>query len=151
MAPLRFVCFVLVACVLLPAAASGAEPGKVIVEGKRDPNEVVIKGVRDPSAWFRIESRHVVVYSDSDPEQAIQLVNHLERLDYVLRMYLKPFLVPQNDPPKLTLYFQDRLDWAAGLGELPGEKGGSSTAACPAPRRSRSTRGGCGNRITDRC
>jgi hypothetical protein len=124
MAPLRFACFVLVACVLLPAAVSGAEPGKVIVQGKRDPNEVVIKGVRDPSAWFRIESQHVVVYSDSDPEQAIQLVNHLERLDYVLRMYLKPFLVPQNDPPKLTLYFQDRLDWAAGLGELPGEKGG---------------------------
>lgn len=47
------------------------------------------------------ESQHLIVYSDSDPEQAIQLVNNLERLDYVLRMYLKPFLVRQTDPPSL--------------------------------------------------
>lgn len=120
----RFVGFVLIACALVPAAASGAEPGKVLVQGKRDPNEVVIKGVRDPSAWFRIESQHLVVYSDSDPEQVIQLVNNVERLDYVLRMYLKPFLIRQDDPPKLTLYFQDRLEWAPGLGDMPVERVG---------------------------
>jgi hypothetical protein len=124
MARRRHVFSFLIACALLPAAASGAEPGKVLVQGKRDPNEVVIKGVRDPSPWFRIESQHVIVYSDSDPDQVIQLVHNLERLDYVLRMYLKPFLVRQSDPPKLTLYFQDRLGWAPGLGDLPAEQVG---------------------------
>lgn len=121
MALRRHVFFLFIACAVLSAAASGSEPDKVRVTGKRDPNEVVIKGVRDPSAWFRIESQHLVVYSDSDPEQAVHLVKHLERLDYVLRMYLKPFLVRQDDPPRLTLYFQDRLAWAPGLGDFPVE------------------------------
>jgi tetratricopeptide (TPR) repeat protein len=115
----KYVFSILVSLALLPVGAFGNEPNKVVVKGKHDPSEIVIKGVRDPSAWFRIESQHLIVYSNSDPERVTQLVNNLERLDYVLRMYLKPFLVPQSDPPKLTLYFQDRLDWTPELGELP--------------------------------
>ena len=121
MAITKHVWSLLIAIALLPACAAASEPIRVIVKGERDPSKVVIKGVRDPSAWFRIESQHLIVYSDSDPEQVIQLVNNLERLDYVLRLYLKPFLVRQSDPPKLTLYFQDRLAWAPGLGEFPVE------------------------------
>ena len=121
MAISKHVLSLLIAIALLPVFASASEPIKVIIKGERDPSRVVIKGVRDPSAWFRIESQHVIVYSDSDPEQVIQLVNNLERLDYVLRLYLKPFLVRQTDPPKLTLYFQDRFVWAPGLGEFPVE------------------------------
>jgi hypothetical protein len=49
----------------------------------------------------------------------IELVNNLQRLDYMLCMYLKPFLIRQTEPPKLTLYFQDRFDWAPGLGKFP--------------------------------
>jgi len=118
---LKHVVALLVAIVLLPASAAEVAPDKVIVKGKHDTSEVVIKGVRDPSAWIRVESQHLVIYSDSDAEQVIDLANNLERLDYVLRMYLKPFLIRQTEPPKLTLYFQDRFDWAPGLGKFPAD------------------------------
>jgi hypothetical protein len=117
----KHVVTLLVAIALLPVGAAEAEPDKVFVKGKRDTSEVVIKGVRDPSAWIRVESQHFVIYSDSDSEQVIDLANNLERLDFVLRMYLKPFLIRQTEPPKLTLYFQDRLDWPPGLGKFPVE------------------------------
>jgi tetratricopeptide (TPR) repeat protein len=117
----RYVFSLLIAIACLPPGAAANEPDKVLVKGKRDASEVVIKGVRDPSKWFRIESQHLIVYADGDPEQVIELVNNLERLDYVLRLYLEPFLVRQAETPKLTLYFQSRLDWAPGLGEFPGE------------------------------
>jgi hypothetical protein len=121
MALFKYLHVLLLAIVLVPGAVFGKDPAKVVVNGKRDPSEIVIKGVRDPSAWFRIESQHLIVYSDSDPEQVTELVNNLERLDYVLRLYLKPFLIRQTEPPKLTLYFQDRVNWAPELGELPVE------------------------------
>ncbi|WP_373991526.1 hypothetical protein [Duganella sp. BuS-21] len=108
----RYVFTLFIAMAFLPAGASVSEP---------NPAKIVIKGVRDPSVWFRIESQHLIVYSDSDPDQVVQLVNKLERLDYVLRLYLRPFLVRQTDLPKLTLYFQDRIGWPPGLGEFPVE------------------------------
>jgi len=124
MAMCKYVLCFCIAIAFPPAGASAGEPDKVVIKGKHDASEVVITGVRDPSSWFRIESQHLIVYSDSDREQVVDLVNNLERLDYVLRLYLKPFLIPQNDPPKLTLYFQDRLEWAPGLGEFPVEASG---------------------------
>ena len=77
-----------VAVTFMPACASEKEPPRVVVKGKRDPSTVVIKGVRDPSAWFRIESQHMIVYSDDDPDDVIELVKNLERLDYLLRFCL---------------------------------------------------------------
>ena len=121
MAILKYVLPLLIAIGAASARASASELNKVLVNGELDPSKVVIKGVRDPSKWFRIESQHLIVYSDSDPEEVIQLANNLERLDYVLRLYLKRFLVRQSDPPKLTLYFQNRLAWTPGLGEFPVE------------------------------
>ncbi|MHA4870720.1 hypothetical protein ACXZ1M_23800 [Duganella sp. PWIR1] len=117
----RSVFILLIAIAFLPADASVSESNKILDESKQNPAKIVIKGVRDPSVWFRIESQHLIVYSDSDPEQVVQLVNNLERLDYVLRLYLRPFLIRQIDAPKLTLYFQDRIGWHPGLGELPVE------------------------------
>lgn len=121
MALRRYILFLFLAIVLLPGTASDRDPSKVVVNGKRDPSEVVIRGVRDPSSWFRIESQHFVIYSDSDREQAVDLANNLERLDYVLRMYLKPYLIRQAEPPKLVLSFRGRFGWPAGLGEFPVE------------------------------
>lgn len=115
----KYALHLLIAIALSAAEAAESEPHKVIVAGKRDTSEVVIRGLRDPSTWFRIESQHLIVYSDSDPEQVIELVNNLERLDYLLRLYLKPFLIRQMDEPKLTLYFEHRLDWTPGLGKIP--------------------------------
>ena len=109
----KYIVCLLIAIALRPAGASVNEPDKI-----------VIKGVRNPSQWFRIESQHLIVYSDGDREQVVQLVNNLERLDYVLRLYLRPFLIRQAELPKLTLYFRDRIDWPAGLGEFPVENVG---------------------------
>lgn len=115
----KYLLHLLIVTTLSVAEASESESHKVIVTGKRDTSEVVIKGVRDPSKWFRIESQHLIVYSDSDPGEVIELVNNLERLDYLLRLYFKPFLVRKTNEPKLTLYFENRLSWAPGLGEIP--------------------------------
>jgi tetratricopeptide (TPR) repeat protein len=107
----------LAAIMLVPAGASGNESPKVVVKGIHDPSTVVVKGVRDPSAWFRIESQHLIVYSDDDPDDVIELVSNMERLDYLLRLYLKPFLDREETMPKLTLYFQDRVSWPPEIGE----------------------------------
>lgn len=115
----KYALSLLVASTLMPAGASGNEPQQVIVKGKRDPSTVVIKGVRDPSAWFRIESQHMIVYSDDDPDDVIELVKNLERLDYLLRLYLKPFMQGQETMPKLTLYFQGRVSWPAEIDGTP--------------------------------
>ena len=109
----------LMAVTLIPVGASAKDPQQVVVKGKRDPSTVVIKGVRDPSAWFRIESQHMIVYSDDDPDDVIELVKNLERLDYLLRLYLKPFMQGQETMPKLTLYFQGRVSWPPEIDENP--------------------------------
>lgn len=114
MANYKYVVSLLAAMALVPAHASGNEPAKVVVKGRHDPSTVVVKGVRDPSAWFRIESQHLIVYSNDDPDEVIELVNSLERLDYMLRLYLKPFLDGRETLPKLTLYFQGQGRWPAG-------------------------------------
>jgi hypothetical protein len=90
----------------------------VLVKGKHDSSTVIVKGVRDPSAWFRIESQHLVVYSNDDPDDVIELVNNLERLDAVLRLYLKPFLDGREALPKFTLYVQSRPDLPPELGAI---------------------------------
>ena len=117
MAISRYALSLLAALAFVPAGASASESPKVIVKGKHDPSTVVVKGVRDPSAWFRIESQHLIVYSNDDPDDAIELVNNLERLDFLLRLYLKPFLDENETTPKFTLYFQDRANWPEGIGE----------------------------------
>lgn len=116
MAFTNHVCTILAAVAFLPAVAGAAAPQKVEVKGKRDPSQIVIKGVRDPSAWFRGESEHVVVYSDQDPEQVGELVDNLERLDYLLRLYMKGFLAEPTPSRKFTLYFQSRVRWPAEIG-----------------------------------
>lgn len=108
---------ILVAVMLIPASASGGETQKVIINGKLDPSTVVVKGLRDPSAWFRIESQHMIVYSNDDPDDVIELVNNLERLDYLLRLYLKPFIEERETLAKPTIYFQGRVNWPPEIGE----------------------------------
>lgn len=120
---------VLAAMAFVPAHALGNEPPKVVVKGRHDPSTVVVKGVRDPSAWFRIESQHLIVYSNDDPDDVIELVNNLERLDAVLRLYLKPFLDGREALPRLTLYFQARPDLPPEIGAVDGSTA-SLTSRC---------------------
>ena len=129
MANFKYAVSLLMTIALIPAYAFGSEPPKVVVKGKHDASTVVVKGVRDPSAWFRIESQHLVVYSNDDPDDVIELVNNLERLDAVLRLYLKPFLDGHEALPKLTLYFQARPDLPPEIGAVDGSTA-SLTSRC---------------------
>jgi tetratricopeptide (TPR) repeat protein len=115
----KYVFSILVAIIFMPPAATGGEPQKVIIKGQLDPFTVVVKGVRDPSAWFRIESQHMIVYSNDDPDDVIELVNNLERLDYLLRLYLKPFIEEPEALAKPTIYFQGRVSWPPEIGKTP--------------------------------
>lgn len=91
----------------------------------KDVTEVVINGQHDASDWFSAESAHFIVYSDTSHENVSKLLNKLERLDYLLRLYVSPESKADTGP-KLTLYYlknfsdirqfeSSRPDYAIGL------------------------------------
>ncbi|WP_343732848.1 tetratricopeptide repeat protein [Duganella sp.] len=69
---------------------------------------VVVAGQRNASEWFRVESQHFVVYSNTSNDEVAVLLNQLERLDFMLRIYTQPFLKATGAEPKLTFYYHDR-------------------------------------------
>lgn len=69
---------------------------------------VTIQGQKHPSAWFRAESEHFVVYADTTRDSAGLMLQDLERLDDLLRLYTKPFFRSRPDGPKLTFYYRQR-------------------------------------------
>ena len=74
----------------------------------KDATEIVINAQQNASNWFRAESQHLIVYSDTKQEQVNQLLNKLERFDYLLRLYSN-IEKPADAQPKLTLYYQSRI------------------------------------------
>ncbi|MEO7580718.1 MAG: hypothetical protein ABIT83_24200, partial [Massilia sp.] len=54
-------------------------------EGAAPAPSVVVAGYKSPSKWFRAESQHFIVLSDTSNEEVTQLLNNLEKLDYLLR------------------------------------------------------------------
>jgi tetratricopeptide (TPR) repeat protein len=68
---------------------------------------VVVAGQRNASEWFRAESQHFVVYSNTSNDDVAELLNQLERLDYMLRIYTQPFLKTTGAEPRLTFYYHD--------------------------------------------
>ena len=74
----------------------------------KDATEIVINAQQNASNWFRAESQHFIVYSDTKQEQVNQLLNKLERFDYLLRLYSN-IEKPADVQPKLTLYYQSRI------------------------------------------
>ncbi|MFP5391521.1 MAG: tetratricopeptide repeat protein [Gammaproteobacteria bacterium] len=107
MASRTYACALAAAVVLLGAGGAQAEPSTQKVE---------VKGLRDASKWYRVETQHFVLYSDTRRDDVVELLNSLERLDYLLRVYTKPFLTGQAAAQKVTLYFHDRTGWLAELG-----------------------------------
>ncbi|WP_457445750.1 hypothetical protein [Roseateles sp. P5_E4] len=94
---------------LLSACAAGAQQTRpanlerVEVAGKKD----------DLSAWVRAESQRFVVYSDANQEDVTQLLDNLEKLDHLLRLYTRPNHQTNGkadqQEPKLTLYYHSRV------------------------------------------
>lgn len=75
----------------------------------------VVGSKAEVSQWFRAESQHVVVYSDAREEEVTQLLDNLEKLDRLLRVYTQPAGQAEPPEPKLRLYFLSR---AAELREV---------------------------------
>jgi len=76
---------------------------------------VVVKGQKNPSRWFRAESQHFIVYSDTRQEDVSQLLNQLEKLDDVLRIFTKNYLTSRPSQHKLTLYYHNRAEGLDGF------------------------------------
>jgi len=69
---------------------------------------VTIQGQKHPSAWFKAESRHVVMYADTTRDSAMLILQDLERLDGLLRLYTKPFFKSPPNESKLAFYYRQR-------------------------------------------
>ncbi|MGQ3055237.1 MAG: hypothetical protein ACT6S0_25895 [Roseateles sp.] len=91
-------------CLLL-ACPAGAQPAD---NGKLDRVEVAGRQVA-LSAWLRAESPHFVVYSDAREEDVAALLDNLEKLDHLLRLYTQPVRRAERPAAKLTLYHHARL------------------------------------------
>jgi hypothetical protein len=75
-----------------------------------DGQTVIVKGTKNPSKWFRAESQHFVVVSDTRRDDVVQLLNNLEKLDYLLRIYTRDYRTGSAAIEKMTVYFHDRMD-----------------------------------------
>jgi len=60
------------------------------------------------SKWFRAESLRFVVFSDAEQGDVTLLLDNLEKLDHLLRIYTQPILQDDQKEPKLTLYYHSR-------------------------------------------
>jgi hypothetical protein len=69
------------------------------------PARVTVTGQKNASSWFKAESQHFVVFSNTRNEDVTLLLDNLERLDYVLRIYTREFISGRSAPQKITLYY----------------------------------------------
>jgi hypothetical protein len=71
-----------------------------------DAQSVWVTGTRDPSSWVRAESPHFVVFTDTSSGTATSLLNQLERLDMLLRLYTAPIRKADGGAgQKLSFYY----------------------------------------------
>ena len=73
------------------------------------PQAVVVTGQKKASKWTRAESQHFVVISDAGNADVRELLNNLEKLDHILRIYTKEYNVSRGNEQKLTLYYHNRM------------------------------------------
>ncbi|CAM4091661.1 hypothetical protein [Roseateles saccharophilus] len=108
------------AAALCLLSANGADAQQV---GAANLERVEVAGRKaEVSRWFRAESQHIVVYSDAREEDVSQLLDNLEKLDHLLRIYVLPFRPEVAQPPKLTLFHHARLsDLRTIDGDLPAD------------------------------
>ena len=91
-------------CLLSAGATLAQQPGPANLE------RVEVAGRKgEVSPWFRAESQHFVVYSDTREEDVTPLLDNLEKLDHLLRIYTQPVRTSEPREPKLTLYYHARL------------------------------------------
>ena len=102
---------------LLFALNAVAEPAASIPNPAADAvQSVTVTSQRNPSKWFRAESQHVILYSDTSQDEAQRLLDNLERLDNLLRIYTKAYTKTSGPESKITFYYTARFDDLARLG-----------------------------------
>ncbi|SFV17927.1 hypothetical protein [Pseudoduganella namucuonensis] len=106
---------VLAALTLLSTQPAGAQQADPVPSEQR----VTVRGLKNASAWFKAESQHFVIYSDTSRDSVFQLLNNLERLDFLLRLYTAPYGKFQPRESKLTLYFHRRPGALAQFADTP--------------------------------
>ncbi|MRV76070.1 hypothetical protein GJ700_30590 [Duganella sp. FT92W] len=83
---------------------------------------ITIQGQKNPSAWFKAESQHFVVYTDSSRQDVEDLLRNMERLDFLLRVYTKSYFKARAHESKLTLYYHNKAnDLADHAGGAPAD------------------------------
>jgi hypothetical protein len=91
-------------CLLSAGAANAQQAAPANLE------RVEVVGKKgDVSKWFRAESQRFVVYSDAREEDVSLLLENLEKLDHLLRVYTLPIRQAERQEPKQTLYFHSRV------------------------------------------
>ncbi len=103
-----FYSFVFTAISLLILNQAHAQATDPTASKQNDVSEIVVSGQQNPSDWFRAESQHFIVYSDTKQKHVSQLLNKLERFDYLLRLYATSNTSVKAEP-KLTLYYQSNI------------------------------------------
>jgi tetratricopeptide (TPR) repeat protein len=107
----------LAAAGLLFALHAGAEPaGSVAASPSDGIQSITVTSQRNPSRWFRAQSQHVILYSDTSQDEAQRLLDNLERLDDLLRIYTKGYARTGGPESRITLYYTARFDDLARLG-----------------------------------
>lgn len=95
--------FIAAVCMLSGGSAGAQQTdqtnlGRVEVVGKAG----------EVSKWFRAESQRFIVFSDAEQDDVTQLLDNLEKLDHLLRIYTQPIRQAEQKEPKLTLYYRSR-------------------------------------------
>lgn len=85
-------------------AQTTADTAKHNTSKQKDVTELVVNGQQRAAEWFRAESPHFIVYSDTKRDDVARVLDKLERLDHLLRTYtLNEKAVDTS--PKLTFYY----------------------------------------------
>ncbi len=71
------------------------------------PTTVVVHGdkPRRPHTWFKAESQHFIVYSNTQHKDVAGLLAKMERFWFTLREFTQVDLNPPADAPKMELYY----------------------------------------------
>jgi hypothetical protein len=70
---------------------------------------VTVSGLKNASPWLKAESQHFIVFSNTGNDDVRQLLDNLEKLDHVLRLYTQGYRIAVSPRQKITLYYHDRI------------------------------------------
>jgi hypothetical protein len=83
---------------------------------------VTVAGQKNASPWLKAESQHFIVFSNTSNDDVRQLLDNLEKLDHVLRLYTNGYRTAAQPKQKITLYYHDNIGgFNAAVADAPPE------------------------------